>query len=429
MRTNWAGNVTFGARSVMEPRSVAEVQEIVAGNDRARAVGTGHSFNRIADTDGAMISLALLPRSVEVDSSSRTARVSAALRYGDLGPALRTAGLALPNTGSLPHISIAGAVATGTHGSGVRNPSLASSVRSLTLVTATGDLVAVDRATRPADFDAFVISVGRLGVVVELVLDLVPRFQVAQTVVEGVDERIVAEDLPQLLAAAYSVSVFTDWAGRGGTQVWVKRRVGVADEWDDEPLWGGRIADGPRHPVRGMPTEHATVQQGIPGPWDERLPHFRLEHTPSSGDELQSEYFVAERHARAVWDVLMGMHATLSPVLQVSEVRTLAPESAWLSPTLGERTVAFHFTWTSDVEAVLGVIAALESNLAPFDARPHWGKLFGTAPAVLAGLYPRLTDFAAKVKDVDPSGKFANDLVDGWLGLGRPGQGSYELNR
>jgi xylitol oxidase len=288
-------------------------------------------------------------------------------------------------------------------------------------VTATGDLLSVDRSTRPDDFDGFVISLGRLGVVVELVLDLVPAFQVAQTVVEEVDEALVAQQLPQLLAAAYSVSVFTDWAGRGGTQVWVKRKLEApgewSEEWSGEPLWGGRVADGPRHPVRDMPADHATVQLGIPGPWDERLPHFRLEHTPSSGDELQSEYFVAARHAAAVWDVLTGMHSTLSPVLQVSEVRTIAPESLWLSPTLGEPAVAFHFTWTSDVDAVLAVIAALESSLAPFDARPHWGKLFGTTPARLAELYPRLSDFAALVKRTDPSGKLANGLVDRWLGL------------
>ena len=417
MRTNWAGNVTFGARSVLRPTSVDEVQVVVSRTERVRAVGTGHSFNTLADTVGSQVCLALLPPMVEIDTGNRTARVSAGLRYGDLGPALREAGLALPNTGSLPHISVAGAVATGTHGSGVRNPSLASSVRSLSLVTGTGDLVTVDRDLRPDDFDGFVISLGRLGVVVELVLDLVPAFQVAQTVVEGVDHAQVGAQLSSLLAAAYSVSVFTDWAGKGGTTVWVKRKVGVAGEWAGTPLWDGRVADGPRHPIQGMPVEHATVQMGVPGPWDERLPHFRLDHTPSSGDELQSEYFVAARHASAVWDVLRSMHPVISPVLQVSEVRSVAPESLWLSPTRGEAAVTFHFTWTSDAGAVQDVIAELEANLAPFDARPHWGKLFGTSPSRLAAMYPRLTDFAGLVNGIDPSGRFANDLVDGWLGL------------
>jgi xylitol oxidase len=417
VNTNWAGNVTFGAESILRPTSVDEVQAVVSRTEHVRAVGTRHSFNTIADTVGSQVSLALLPPVVEIDSESRTARVSAGLRYGDLGPALRKAGLALPNTGSLPHISIAGAVATGTHGSGVRNPSLASSVRSLTLVTATGDLLTVDRQSRPDDFDGFVISLGRLGIVIELVLDLVPAFRVAQTVMEGVSEALVGEQLSQVLATAYSVSVFTDWAGAGGTQLWVKRKVGVADEWAGTPLWDGRVADGPRHPIQGMPTEHATAQMGVPGPWDERLPHFRLDHTPSSGDELQSEYFVAARHAAAVWDVLTGLHPVISPVLQVSEVRSVAPEPLWLSPTRGEPVVTFHFTWTSDAGAVRHVIASLESELATFDARPHWGKLFATDASRLAELYPRLPDFAALVKGMDPDGKFANDLVDGWLGL------------
>ena len=417
MNTNWAGNVTFGAQSVLRPRSVDQVRAIVAGTERVRAIGTRHSFNTIADTVGSLVSLALLPPVVDIDAENRTARVSAGLRYGELGPALRDTGLALPNTGSLPHISVAGAVATGTHGSGARNPSLASSVRSLTLVTATGDLLTVDRATRPDDFDGFVIALGRLGIVVELVLELVPTFQVAQTVVERVDDAVVGEQLASLLAAAYSVSVFTDWAGRGGSDVWVKRKVGDAGEWGGEPLWGGRVADGPRHPIRGMPVEHATAQLDAPGPWDERLPHFRLDHTPSSGDELQSEYFVAAPHAPAVWDVLATMHPVISPVLQVSEVRSVAAEPLWLSPTRGEAAVTFHFTWTSDAAAVRGVIDALEANLAPFDARPHWGKLFGIDPATLAGLYPRLSEFAALVDHLDPDRKFANDLVDGWLGL------------
>jgi xylitol oxidase len=414
---NWAGNVTFGAESVLRPRSVDELQAVVARTERVRAVGTRHSFNTIADTVGFQVSLALLPPVVEIDTGNRTARVSAGLRYGDLGPALRKAGLALPNTGSLPHISVAGAVATGTHGSGVRNPSLASSVRSLTLVTADGDLLTVDRQSRPDDFDGFVINLGRLGIVVELVLDLVPAFQVSQTVVEGVSDALVGEHLSEVLATAYSVSVFTDWAGAGGTQLWVKGKVGVAGEWAGTPLWDGRVADGPRHPIPGMPTEHATPQMGVPGPWDERLPHFRLDHVPSSGDELQSEYFVAARHAAAVWDVMTGMHAVIAPVLQVSEVRSVAPEPLWLSPTRGEPAVTFHFTWTSDVATVRDVIATLEAGLAPFDARPHWGKLFGTDAPRLAGLYPRLPDFAALVGRIDPGGTFANDLVDGWLGL------------
>jgi xylitol oxidase len=413
---NWAGNVTFGAAGVERPTSVQAVQQVVANARRVRALGTGHSFNRIADTTGTLVSLSELPPIMEVDTRMQMVRVSGGLRYGDLGPVLREAGLALPNTGSLPHISVAGTVATGTHGSGAGNPILAAGVRELTVVTADGDLVTVDRESRPDEFDGWVLSLGRLGVVVELVLDLVPEFEIAQTVVEDVDETIVGRGLTSVLGSSYSVSIFTDWRGRGNTQVWVKDRMGETPGWAGFPLWGGRPADGPRHPLAGMPVEHATVQLGQPGPWLERLPHFRLDFLPSSGDELQSEYFVAERHATEAWTTLTRLSDVVAPALQVSEVRAVAADPLWLSPTRGEQTVAFHFTWVSDPDVVRPAVEAVESELAAFDARPHWGKVFGTTPARLAELYPRLEDFADLAARVDPGGKLGNELVDSWLG-------------
>ncbi|CAA9337343.1 MAG: hypothetical protein AVDCRST_MAG72-604 [uncultured Nocardioidaceae bacterium] len=414
---NWAGNVSYAAAEVAHPTSVGDVQRIVAQARRVRAVGTGHSFNRIADTTGTLLSASRLPRVVDVDSEARTVRVSAGLRYGDIGHVLRNEGLALPNTGSLPHISIAGAVATATHGSGAGNRILSSGVRSLTLVTATGDLVTADRESRPDDFDGWLVALGRLGVVVELVLDLVPDFEVAQTVVEDVDEGLLAEELTSVLASAYGVSVFADWRGGRATQVWVKEQVGRDGGWDGAPLWGGRAADGPRHPIPGMPVEHATVQMGQAGPWNERLPHFRLDFMPSSGDELQSEFWVAARHASDAWTALSGLRDRIAPVLQILEVRAIAADPCWLSPTRGEPTVAFHLTWVSDADAVRAAVTALESELTVFDVRPHWGKVFVTTPARLAELYPRLPDFRRLVAELDPAAKLGNELVDGWLGL------------
>ena len=413
MATNWAGNVTYTAADVQRPISLEELRRTVAEAARVRALGTGHSFTRIADTTGTLLRLDGLPREIDVDAAAGTVRVSAAVRYGDLGPVLRRHGLALPNTGSLPHISVAGAVATATHGSGTGNQVLAGSVRSSTVVTADGEQRTV-RRDEGQDLDGWVVSLGRLGVVVALELDCVPDFEVAQTVVEHVDEDELGRRLASVLGAAYSVSVFTDWAGEGRTQVWVKQRTPAQATTE---LWGGRLADGPRHPIAGMPTEHTTLQMGEPGPWDERLPHFRLEFMPSSGDELQSEYFVAARHAPAVWSALCGLRETLAPVLQVSEVRAVAPDPFWLSPTRGEDAVAFHFTWTSEADAVAGAVAAVEGALAGFEARPHWGKVFRASPTRLAELYPRLAEFRELVRSVDPTGKLGNDLVDGWLGL------------
>ena len=409
--SNWAGNVVFSAARAPRPTSVAALQQLVAGAVSVRALGTGHSFNRIADTQGDLVSLDAMRRTIDIDRERRQVQVTGAVRYGELGQELARAGFGLPNTGSLPHISVAGACATGTHGSGVANQTLAASVRSLTLVTAGGDLLTIDR-TAGEEFNGWVLALGRLGIVVGLVLDLVPHFRVAQTVVEGVDDATIVDGIEEVLSAAYSVSIFTDWRPTGPNQIWLKERVDRAGSWAGQPLWGGRAADAPRHPVRGMPPENATTQLGEPGPWNERLPHFRLEFVPSSGDELQSEYLVPMEHARPAWQALSDIRAVLQPVLQICEIRAVAPDPMWLSLTGGAPTAAFHFTWVRDTVAVEAVVGAVEEQLAPFGARPHWGKVFTTPPDVLARLYPRLPDFRRLVTDVDPTGKFGNDLVD-----------------
>jgi xylitol oxidase len=414
--TNWAGNITFSAAERCAPGSVQELQQVVARAERVRAVGTAHSFSRIADTPGTLISLAGLPHTIELDTDRGLAEVPAGVRYGELGRTLEARGLALPNLGSLPHISVAGACSTGTHGSGLRNQSLAASVRALTLVTATGDLVTLERGAS-AELDGAVVALGRLGIVTSTVLEVVPTFRVEQTVVEHVDQSTVAEDLVAILSAAYSVSVFTGWDETQGSQVWIKHRVDDPDGWRGEELWGGRPATVPLNPVPGMPPGNATTQLGEAGPWNERLPHFRYEFTPSNGDELQSEYFVPLEHASAGWTALREISDLLRPAVQISEVRVVAADPQWLSLTGGTTSVAFHFTWVSDHAVVAPRIAAVEERLAPFSARPHWGKLFAVPNPRLAGLYPRLGDFRRLVSDLDPSGKLGNDLVDGWIGL------------
>lgn len=413
--TNWAGNVAFGAARTHRATSVADVQQVVAGSASVRALGTGHSFNRVADTEGDLVRTDSLPRTIETDSDRRQVRIGGGVRFADLSRDLTRVGLALPNTGSLPHISVAGACATGTHGSGTGNQSLASSVSAQALVTADGDLLALNRGDDA--YDGCVIALGRLGVVVDLVLDLVDDFRVAQTVVEDVDDEAVAGGVQTILSAAYSVSIFTGWEGVGRNQVCVKERVGRPGAWDGSQLWGGRLADGPRHPIRGMPPENATAQLGDPGPWNERLPHFRPEFVPSSGDELQSEYVLPTRHAAAAWQALSDMRTEIREVLQVCEMRSLAPAPLWLSLSGGVASVAFHFTWVPDAAAVRPVLAAIEERLAEFRARPHWGKVFGTPHEALESLYPRLPDFRRLVTRLDPAGKFGNALVDHWVGL------------
>jgi xylitol oxidase len=413
--TNWAGNVTFTADAVHEPQSVGELQDLLAGSARIRAIGTGHSFNRVADSD-RLVSVRRLPALLEVDAAARTVRVGAGTRYGELGAALQAAGYALANTGSLPHISIGGAVSTGTHGSGVTNQWLGAQVRELTLVRADGELVRVSRQSAGETFDGHVLALGRLGVMTELVLDIEPAYDVAQTVIVEVSDDCVAGAIGPILSAAYSVSIFTTW-DPDRNRIWVKQRTDRPTTWAQDPPWDGRPAEDQQHPVPGELTGSATEQLGVPGSWNERMPHFRLAFVPSAGDELQSEFFVPAAHAAAGWTALTGMREALRPVILVSEIRAVAGDPSWLSLTAGMDSVAFHFTWRPDAARVEPVVSEVERRLAPFGARPHWGKVFTTSPDRLAELYPRLPDVRRLVRSYDPQGRLGNELVDGWLGL------------
>ncbi|BBA95937.1 putative xylitol oxidase [Actinacidiphila reveromycinica] len=404
MRTNWAGNLTFGAERVHCPATLDELRAIVAGSRRVKALGSGHSFNAIADTHGDLVELAALPAEIDVDSAAGTVRVAAGVRYAELAAHLHARGLALPNLASLPHISVAGSVATGTHGSGDANGSLATSVTALDLVTSGGDTLSLSRERDGDRFDGAVVSLGALGIATHLTLDVVPAFQVRQTARTALALDDALAHFDALTGAAYSVSLFTDWRVRGFTQVWLKRLDGTPEP--DLP-WTA-AAPGPLHPVPGIDPVHCTPQDGTAGPWYERLPHFRPQFTPSSGAELQSEYLVPRAHGTAAIAAVADLRALLAPVLLTCEVRTIAADRLWLSPAYGHDTVGLHFTWRQDTPAVTAVLGRMEAALAPYGARPHWGKLATTDPATVRGLYPRMADFRALVADLDPDGTFGN---------------------
>lgn len=410
--TNWSGNITFSARAVHRPITLDEMQTIVSRSERLRALGTGHSFNRIADTTGDLVSLAELPGAAEVDEHNGTVTVGAGLRYGEVTGVLQASGRALPNLGSLPHISVAGACATGTHGSGDANRVLAAAVSALDVVTASGDVVTLRRGD-DKEFGGAVIALGSLGIVTSLTLDTVEAFEVAQFVYEDMPEESLLDNFEAVFAAAYSVSAFTDWTSRRFKQVWLKSSEPSPDR---PPEWlGATLASEPRNPVPGMSPVHCTEQLGVPGPWHERLPHFRLAFTPSSGEELQSEYLLPRDQATDALRALGAIRDAIGSVLQVSEIRTVAADDLWVSPFYGRETVAFHFTWVKDAEAVTPVVAAIEDTLRQFDVRPHWGKVFSMQPPAIAAQYPRFEDFQELVRTLDPDGKFRNDFVDRYL--------------
>lgn len=405
MSTNWAGNFTFSAARTAHPTSVEEVRAAVKAADSARVVGAGHSFSTIADTTGTLISLDGMPEVFEVGSGS--VRVGAGMRLARLAELLHAAGLALPAMPSLPHITIIGACATATHGSGNDIPSLASLVRSLDLVAADGGVITLSRGD--AGFDGAVVALGSLGVVVAVELDVVPTFDVEQRIYENMPFEALVANVDAVFAGAYSVSAFTTW--QGVAHVFVKQRADAAGH--DLTWTGATPATEPRHPVPGQPALHCTTQLGVPGPWHERLPHFRADFTPSVGRELQSEYFVAREHAADALTALHGLGADLAPVLLTSEVRTVAADAQWLSPVHDRASVALHFTWTQDDTAVRAVLRKIEAALDPWRPRAHWGKLFELAdPGARYGNRARFAELRA---ELDPAGKFGNALVDGWF--------------
>jgi len=411
-RTNWAGNYTFSTENLHTPASVDEVREVVKKCSHVRALGTRHSFNSIADSKENQVSLKKLDQ-ITLDEKARTVTVGAGVRYGDLATVIDKLGYAVHNLASLPHISVAGACSTGTHGSGVHNGNLATVVAGLEIVTADGALAHLTREKGDPRFDGVVVALGAAGVVTSVTLEVQPSFQVAQSVYQNFSFDHLQHHLQEVFSTAYSVSLFTDWQNHQATQVWIKRRLapGDSNKWQPE-FFGAKLATQKLHPLAGHSAEACTEQQGIPGPWFERLPHFRMNFTPSSGQELQSEYFVPlDRGYEAILAV-EKLRDHITPHLFITELRTIAADKLWMSMAYERPSLAIHFTWKPEWPEVKQVLPQIEAALEPFEPRPHWGKLFTLAPQKLQPHYARLGDFKELVKRFDPSGKFRNEFVN-----------------
>lgn len=407
---NWAGNVAYGAARFHQPVSVAEVQSIVSASAKVRAVGSRHSFNTIADTSGDQLSMASLERVVDIDTQAHTVTVDGGIKYGELATHLHERRWALANLASLPHISVAGACATGTHGSGAGNGNLATAVEAMEIVTATGDLVDISRVDDPALSDALTVGLGAFGIVTRLTLAIEPTFDVRQYVYEHLLMSVAIEQLDQIMADGYSVSLFTSWRPDEIEQLWVKQRA-TSDDADASAAsarFGATPATRNLHPIAELSAEPCTEQMGVAGPWHERLPHFRMGFTPSSGDELQSELFVDAADAPGAMRTLVELHDVLAPVLKISEVRAVAADTLWLSPCFQRDCVALHFTWIPEWPEVKPVLAIMESALAPFAPRPHWGKLSTLHGATIRSRFERLDAFEQLLNEWDPTGKFRN---------------------
>ena len=414
--TNWAGNYAYSVDTVYQARSLEEVRDVVRAASRLRALGTRHCFNGIADSAHKLVSVRPMAEVVALDTEAKTVTVEAGMSYGQLSPDLHEKGFALHNLASLPHISIAGACATATHGSGVGNANLASAVSGLEIVTASGGVRHLSRAKDGAVFQGAVVHLGALGVVTKVTLDVEPTYLMRQHVYLDLPMAELGDHFDDIMSAGYSVSLFTDWQKGRVNEVWIKSRVeeGASSEVAQE-LFGAKRATRNVHPILELSAVHCTEQMGVAGPWYDRLPHFRMGFTPSSGKELQSEYFVPRRSAMEAILAIERLRDRVGPHLMISELRTIAADELWMSTAYGRDSLAIHFTWEQDWPAVRKLLPLIERELSPFGVRPHWGKLFTIAPDVLQSRYERLDEFKDLVANFDPKAKFRNEFLSSTL--------------
>ena len=414
--TNWAGNLTYGTDHLFEAGSVSSAQEIVRSHDKIKVLGTRHCFNSIGDSHDNFLSLRPMRDVVAIDATARTVTVDAGITYGQLCPWLDGKGFALHNLASLPHISVAGAISTATHGSGELNGNLATAVAGLEMLTAGGDVVKLSRATDGDVFRGTVVGLGALGVITRITLDVQPTYSVSQYVYENMPLAGMRDHFDEIQASGYSVSLFTDWRNQLINEVWIKSRTDRPAAFAAPPeFFGAKLATRNLHPIAALSAENCTEQMGVPGPWYERLPHFRMGFTPSAGKELQSEYFVPRGKAVDAILAVERLHDQISPHLLITEIRTIAADDLWMSTCYKRPSVTIHFTWKPDWPAVRRVLPVIERELGPFEARPHWAKLFTMAPAELRSRYERLPDFIQLAAKRDPRGKFRNRFLDTYI--------------
>jgi len=409
---NWAGNIEYSTSNIVYPETVEEVQQLVKAHKKLKVLGTKHCFNRIADSKDYFVSSRKLNKIISLDKDAHTVTVEGGIKYGELCPWLNDQGFALHNLASLPHISVAGAITTATHGSGVKNGNLATAVSGLEIVLADGSIVHLSKNDGDA-FNAAVVGLGALGVITKVTLNVQPAFMMRQYVYERLPLQQLQQHFDEIVGSSYSVSLFTDWASDSINEVWIKSRVDdTANSTAKYDFFGAKPATHNLHPIAELSAENCTEQMGVPGPWYERMPHFKMGFTPSSGKELQTEYFVPHQHAVEAIMAIQQLGKSITPHLFISEIRTIAADDLWMSPAYQQDSVALHFTWKQEWDAVSKLLPQIEQALAPFNPRPHWGKLFTMSSTTLDSRYTKLADFKQLVAKYDPKRKFRNAFLE-----------------
>lgn len=375
-----------------------ELARIVENSKKVRVRGSGHSFNHIADSNETVVILDAIKEPVEIDSSRMIARVSAGLNYAEVASALESRGWALHNLASLPHISIAGAISTSSHGSGIKNGALHTAVNAVELIDAFGSKRTIDREDE--NFPGTVVGLGLTGIFTTIQLNIEPSYDIYQSVYANLSTELFLENLLEIMSGAYNISMFTTW--NGFCDIWMKSRTFTPTEYFGIPALSAKV-----HPIPGVDPAACTDQGGSRGKWLDRLAHFRIDANPSAGNELQSEFFVESRHASSAFAALLEIAPKFKDKVLVSEIRTVAADDHWLSLAHNRESVAFHCTWKNHFE-VPYLISLIEEVLSPYSFRPHHGKLFNTTFDYLETSYPMWNKFRDFFQQNDPEHKFLN---------------------
>lgn len=410
-RTNWAGNYTYSTDNLVAPKTVEELQELIKSYKKVKGLGTMHCFNGIADSKFNQISTAALNKVISLDKENETITVESGIKYGEFCEYLDKNGFALHNLASLPHISVAGACSTSTHGSGISNGSLATAAIALEMVNGKGEVVRLTKEKNREEFLMAIVSLGALGIITKVTLKVQPTFKMKQVVYQNMPMAALEKDFEKIMASGYSVSLFTDWKNKNVSEVWIKVKSDDVKEFAPE-FYGAKLANKNLHPIASADPVNCTDQMGVDGTWYERMPHFKMGFTPSSGKELQAEYFVNIKDAYQAFMAIEKLNEKVAPLLFITEIRTIAADEIPISPFYKKTCLAIHFTWKQEVDAVMALLPEVEKALEPFGARPHWGKVFTLQPFVLQGRIEKLNEFKALMIKHDPEGKFRNDFIE-----------------
>lgn len=420
---NWAGDQACRPAAIEHPTSAAEVARSIgrarAAGRTVRVAGAGHSFTDAALTNGTLLVLDRMRRVLDVDRGSGLARVEAGISLGELSEALWAHGLAFENLGDVDVQSIAGATATGTHGTGSRLPNLSAGLREIELVTADGSTIRVSEDDDPDAWRAARVGVGALGVVTAVTLQAVPAFTLEGTdstapleeVLDAIDEHADGADHFELYAFPHSPVAVTR----------TNRRVERAPEppsrltaWAGDVLLRNHVLGlafelGRRAP-RTIPATHRTLTR-IAGTSRRIDRSYRIFASPRLVRFTEMEYALPRpRAAEAVRAVLaVARRADLAVPMPI-ELRFVAPDDAFLSPAGGRETayVAVHMYRGMEWEPYF---RAVEQVMDGFGGRPHWGKRHFQTAATLAPRYPEWERFQAVRRRLDPDGVLANGYV------------------